>query len=100
MTKRDDLIARGQARHGDKWTDADLAEKFWPYYASGARIKVTSPGGFTRTGTVGVTTGWRPAFLLMHRSDAMSSWDVLSASDEVVAVKRGRRYVKLTTEAM
>lgn len=46
-----------------------------------------------RTGTVGITTGWHPAFLLMSRSSAMGSSDVLSARDVIVAVKRGRSYV-------
>ena len=89
------LVQRGQERHGDKFSEADLVEKFRHYFVTGERIKVRDSSGWERTGTVGVTTGWRPAFLLMHRSNAIGPWDVLSASDEVIAVQRGRRYVEV-----
>lgn len=76
---------------------SDLAPQFAGYYESGDRIKVrtTYPSGETweRTGTVGKTTGWKPAYLLMPRVTSSGSSDVLSARDVVVAVKRGRDYV-------
>lgn len=87
-----ELVARGKARHGDQFDDSGLAPQFRRYYESGQRIRVQS-GDFVRTGTVGVTTGWRPAFLLMHRSNASGSWDVLGPNDVVTHVQRGREYV-------
>jgi hypothetical protein len=76
---------------------SNLAPQFAGYYQSGDRIKVrtTYPSGETweRTGTVGKTTGWRPAYLLMPRITSTASGDVLDANDVVIAVKRGSTYV-------
>jgi hypothetical protein len=95
-----DLVARGTARHGERFDPSELAEEFRRYYETGERIRVVTTYGqgesaetYTRTGTVGVTTGWRPAFLLIHRSSDHGSSDLLSDRDRVVAVKRGREYV-------
>lgn len=77
------------------YSSLDAAGQFKPYFR-GPRIKVTTtyPDGetFTRFGTVGVTTGWRPVFLLMKRSDSVGSSDVLGPDDKVVAVKTGSHY--------
>jgi hypothetical protein len=92
-----DLVARGTARHGERFDPSELAKEFRHYYETGERIRVVSEyaggGTYVRTGTVGVTTGWRPAFLLIHRSSDHGSSDLLSDRDRVVAVKRGREYV-------
>ena len=89
------IIAKGQDRYGDQFDPSTLiaTAQFAPYLHSGQRIKVQGPWE-TRTGTVGITTGWRPAFLLMHRSNAMGSSDVLSIQDKIVGVQVGRTYVK------
>lgn len=71
-------------------TDLDAAGQF-KRYVRGPRIKVTGPAG-TRFGTVGMTTGWKPAFLLMHRRTDIGSSDVLGPGDQVIAVKVGSRY--------
>lgn len=84
--------------HGEKWDPSDLTPKFIPYFESGDRIRVRYRHGdyvMTRTGTVSVTTGWRPAFLLIRRVSDHGSSDVLSEQDEIIAVKRGRHYVDL-----
>lgn len=72
--------------------DSDLDPRFTPFLHTGQRIRVRT-GDFSRTGTVGITTGWRPAYLLMHRSNARGSWDVLGYRDHITAVKVGRYYV-------
>ncbi len=69
----------------------ELWPQFRPYFHSGQRVKVEGPMG-VRFGRVSVTTGWRPAFLLMHRQNATGSWDVLARDDVVSAVKVGRTY--------
>lgn len=51
----------------------------------GARIEVTRDG-WTRRGRVSVTTGWKPALLLMHRRSDRSSADVLDERDHLVRV--------------
>jgi hypothetical protein len=96
----DDLLRRFKARYGDKFDPVQLHEKFRRYYHTDQRIKVRayypeSGESYTRTGMVSTTMGWRPGFLLMHRSSDIGSSDVLSEKDEVVAVQRGRKYVTI-----
>lgn len=94
-----EFLTRQVNKYGARFSTASLAPQFIPYYESGVRIKVrtTYPSGeeFVRTGTVGVTTGWEPVFLLMHRSNASGSWDTLGSGDEIIAVQQGRKYVEL-----
>ncbi len=87
------IIRDGEREHGDRFDPSELAAAahFAPYLRTGLRLKVRN-GDFVRTGTVGKTTGRRPAFLLMHRSSDHGSWDVLGPSDEIVATWTGRRY--------
>lgn len=97
----DDYVSRKQQEHGDKFDASELWQKFWKYYGSDTRVKIRayypdSGESYTRTGRVSATTGWKPAFLLMHRSSDRGSSDVLSERDEVVAVQRGgRKYVTI-----
>jgi hypothetical protein len=93
-------LARGRQEHGARFDSSDLDAahpSLVEAYESGQRVRVvtTFDNGetFERTGVVSMTTGWRPAFLLMHRSNARGSWDVLGPRDRVVATWRGRNYV-------
>jgi hypothetical protein len=101
-TPFDDLLARGRAQWGEKFNPIELVEHLRPYYGTGQRVQITTdyPAGdgypaesWVRTGTIGATTGWRPAFLLMHRSSDHGSSDLLSEQCRVTAVQVGRRYV-------
>lgn len=74
---------------------SQLAPAFAGYHRTGQRIRVRFDNGEEKTGTVGKTTGWRPVYLLMARSDSIGSSDLLSAKDTVVAVKRGGKYVRV-----
>lgn len=94
MTKYDQYVSRKIAEYGDRFDAGDLAPNFVRWFNEGARIRVRTDN-YVRTGTVGVTTGWRPTFILMHRSSDHGSWDVLSTSDAVIAVQRGGRYLPL-----
>lgn len=95
MARFDDTLNRKTREHGTKFDPSDLASAFVPYYNSGERIKVRAPWGDETTGTVGMTTGWRPAFLLMRTSRSIGSSYVLRETDTVIAVKRGRVYVEV-----
>jgi hypothetical protein len=83
-------LTRKQREHGSKWDPSDLAPQFIQYFHSDVRIKVDGPMG-VRTGTIGVTTGWRPVFLLMHRSSAHGSTDTLGRQDRIIEIVRVRR---------
>lgn len=96
----DNYVDRKKREHGDKFDAAELHQKFRSYFHSEQRVKVRayypdSGESWTRTGRVSATTGWRPAFLLMHRSSDRGSSDVLSERDEVVAVQRSGKYVTI-----
>ena len=80
-----EYLKRKRAEYGEKFDASDLAPQFIPYYESGERIEVVSSWG-TRRGRIGITTGWRPAFLLMCRVSARGSSDVLRADDKVTRV--------------
>lgn len=95
MRSYDDYLGTKRDQFGDKFDPSALAQEFVPYFESGERIRVVD-GEHVRTGTIGVTTGWRPAFLLMHRSSDDGSSDVLGLKDRVTHVKRGRTYVAVT----
>lgn len=74
-----------EGRWGASWDPSDLAPQFIPYFRTDRRIGVLMNRmkmGVIR-GRVGVTTGWRPAFILLRTKRSMDSPWVLSAEDEV-----------------
>jgi hypothetical protein len=93
-------LRRGECGWGAKWDPSELeatASRFAPHYHSGDRVKVrtTYESGYVheRTGTISTSTGWKPAWLLVFRSNSIGSHDVLGPNDEIVAVWDGRKYV-------
>lgn len=81
-----ELIERKRRKHGSKFDASDLADEFVRYFESGARIKVAFSDGSKLTGTVGITTGWRPSFLLMRTSRSIGSPYLLGHNDRVLEV--------------
>lgn len=84
-------IARLRKQHGDKLTPPQGVDHLIKYFGV-RRVEVTGPYG-VRRGRIGITTGWGPALLLMHRATSMSSSDVLEPEDKVTAIihASGRR---------
>jgi hypothetical protein len=97
MTTLQTILADVRRQHGDKADVSRIATHLLPYYRTGQRVRVVTTYNngetFERTGTISRTAGWQPALMLMHRSNASGSWDLLGADDKVVAVQRGRTYV-------
>lgn len=92
MRKFDEWKRRQCAVHGEKFDTSDMPAKFVLYYESGERIQVTDERtGYTRRGYVGITTGWRPAFILLPRINSVSSGDVLTQHDTVRRVIPSKR---------
>lgn len=93
MTKFDELSARRFAQYKNEFkADALFAagQNVIDAYNRGYRIKVIdarTPGEKPRCGTVGVTTGWHPSFLLMRNSRAIGSSDLLNEHTRVIGVK-------------
>ena len=97
MNTREWEVYKAQRRREDpRWTDEELPAKLVPHFRSGVRIRVAN-GEYVRTGKVGITTGWRPAFLLMHRSSDTGSSDVLNERDQITGVQSGRAYISPDT---
>lgn len=97
MTEYEKFLERKRAEYGDRFIEPWGANLFSRFLRSPIRIRVrtTYPSGdvFERTGTVGITTGHHPAFLLIHRSNDIGSWDVIDERDEIIAVRwDGRTY--------
>lgn len=104
----DALYARARVRWGEKFDDTDLRNApslIRSLYGTDARVIVETryPDGATLriAGRVGVTTGWKPSFMLLHRRDSIGSSNLIGATEredgtttEVVAVQAedGRYY--------
>lgn len=107
MSRYDDFCVRKASEYGAKFDASDLAQQFRQYYNSGERIRVDMVGidkdgqdiyGHTViTGTVGVTTGWKPVFLLIRRSGDLGSGWTLGTRDRITAVKFGRKYQEIAS---
>jgi len=96
MRSYQDLVFRGRQRHGAQFDESSLDPRFIRYDESGQRVRVKTCGMFL-TGTIGVTTGWKPCFLLMRTSRSTGSSWTLGQEDELIAVKQGRTYYHRTT---
>lgn len=95
MTPFEEYLARAMRRaqaDGKTLDTSCLDKRFIPYYNTGQRIKVDFGHGEVRCGTVGITTGWRPTFLLMLRANSLGSTWTLGFNDRIIANQRGRRY--------
>lgn len=88
MRSFNDLIDRKQREHGAKFDRSNLAPAFVRYFESGQRVRVHFSHGEELTGTIGVTTGWRPCFLLMRTARSIGSPYTLSNKDHVVEVTK------------
>ena len=86
MNNFTDLVNCRTAQYGDKFDVSDLDKRFIAYYQNGQRIKVETCG-MIMTGTVGVTTGWKPAFLLMRTSRSMGSSWILGTESKLLSVQ-------------
>ena len=87
-----ELLERREKEHGKKFDSSELAKQFIPYYENGQRIKVQMHGMSEQlTGTIGVTTGWKPAFLLMRSSRSTGSTWTLSKKDKIIEVMKPRK---------
>ena len=79
-----------------KFSDSDLAKQFVPYFESGQRIEVKFIWGDKielKRGTVGVTTGWKPVFLLMKNSRSIGSSDILTKNVEFFSGNKQAHYL-------
>lgn len=91
MRNLQEHIQKKQRAYGEKFDASELNPAFSRYFETGQRIKALVYGEPV-TGTVGITTGWKPCFLLMRRSNAVGSSYCIGKDSQVIAVKRGKIY--------
>lgn len=62
-----------------------ISKQFIPYYESQERIKVKiSDSDEIKSGTIGITTGWKPIFILMLTKRSTGSSYILSDNDKIL----------------
>lgn len=90
-------VARGKARWADRYVEPITTRLQREWFDRG-RVEITttytSGEQAIRRGRIGITTGWQPALILVHRSNDSGSWDALDVNDVVTAWidKHGRRH--------
>lgn len=81
-------LGRKFAHLRKKWGDKFVPPKVtgWQayHYFTRYRLEVVSPHGYRRRGIIGITTGWQPSLLLVHRANNSGSWDILTTDDILV----------------
>jgi len=87
MRSYQDYISLKKREFGDKFDPSDLSSQFVPYFENGRRIEVDF-GYEIKRGTVGVTTGWKPAFLLMLTKRSIGSSYLLGKNDKIIKIIR------------
>ena len=70
-------------QYGIEFDTSDLNENFIPYFESGERITVKFSCGEIKRGTIGISSGWKPIFLLMLRKDSVGSSYTITKKDEI-----------------
>lgn len=93
MRNYHDFVNRQRRQFGPSFVEPVGAEHFGPFLHTGQRVRVRFAYGEELTGTIGVTTGFQPAFLLMRTSRSLGSPYTLGEGDRIVAVQHGRHYV-------
>jgi len=81
-----DYLKRKQREYGKKFNTDKLAKQFIPYYESGERLKIKFASGDTKQGTIEITTGWNPFFILVLTKDSISSPWLLGKTDKILSV--------------
>lgn len=78
---------------GHDFDTSDLCQKFIPHFGENYRIKVINKEyGEIHSGYVGITTGWKPAFLLVYNRRCYGSSILLDDSYEITRIYKEDRY--------
>ncbi len=85
MRNYQDYVERKTREFGDKFDTSDLNKNFISYFESEIRIEVDF-GYETKRGRIGITTGWKPSFLLMLTTRSMGSSYLINKDCKVLKV--------------
>lgn len=90
-----EFYLRKQKEWGPKFDPSDLlavAGSIRNAYETERRIRLSRDNGVTYAdGYVGVTTGWRPCFILVYNRRSMGGSYVINGDDRIVKVFETRR---------
>lgn len=90
MSKYSDYCTRKAAEYGDKFSTDELNGAFIDAFNNGNRYRVLVDFGYGVKpvwGYVGVTTGWKPCFLLMRRRGQHCSSETIKSEARVISSK-------------
>lgn len=90
MRSFSEYLNEKKMQYGDKFDSSELDKRFIPYFENGQRIEVETMG-MRKRGTIGITTGWRPAFLLMLTKRSLGSSYTLGKDDKIVNIPPKRK---------
>jgi hypothetical protein len=85
MSNFESYLKRKEREFGSEFDASDLAPQFVEFYNNNARIEVDL-GFEVKRGRIGVTTGWKPCFLLMLTKRSIGSSYTLGKNDKVLRV--------------
>lgn len=85
MEKRNfnQYIESKKQKYGSKFNMNDLDKRFIHYYENQKRIEVDF-GYEKKRGTVGITTGWKPVFLLILTARSLGSSYILDNNCTII----------------
>ena len=82
---------------GDKFNTANLNRNFVYWFDNQTRVKVLTSYGEVITGRIGVTTGCKPSFMVMSKSNSIDSSDLITLDDKVIAYQNNsKKYIPLS----
>ena len=89
MRNFNEYIERKKQEYNEKFDQSELNKDFIKYYENQERITVLfcdkSDKEYERKrGRIGITTGWRPCFLLMLTSRSSGSSYTIGENDKIV----------------
>lgn len=86
MRSFNEYLSTKRHQHGDKFDPSDLHEQFIEHWRTGDRVEIEMKGEGKMRGRIGVTTGWKPCFILLLRSNSSGSSWTLRKEDKVIRV--------------
>lgn len=87
MRNYEAYVAAKRLEYGDRFDVSELDHRFAPLLGTSTRVRVKSRYGEIEAGRIGVTTGWKPAFLLMPTVRSTGSSRILGPDDQIIGVK-------------
>lgn len=94
MRNFQDYLVKKHTQFPQQFDQSGLSKQFVKYYENEQKVMVNTTG-MILSGTIGITTGWKPCFLLMRTARSTGSTWTLSDKDEILAVKHGKEYISI-----